>query len=127
MKKLIMAVFGFMNHLFGYRSADFQTVGCDAFESGMQQDGVQLVDVRTPSEYADGTLERAINIDYLQEDFASRASDLLDPSRPVYIFCRSGHRSANAAKILAKLGYTLVNLDGGYNAWTAEAKPMVRP
>lgn len=124
MKKLIMAVFGFMNRLFGYHSSSFETVDCDAFERGMQQDGVQLVDVRTAAEYQEGTLEGAVNIDYLQPDFAEKAAEQLDASRVVYIFCRSGHRSANAAKILAKQGYALVNLDGGYIAWTAAGKPI---
>lgn len=122
-----MAVFDFMNHLFGYSTPSFETVDCDAFESGMQQDGAQLVDVRTNSEYNAGTIEGAVNIDYLQEDFADRAVGQLDTLRPVYVFCRSGHRSANAAKILAKHGFATVNLDGGFIAWTANEKHVVLP
>lgn len=121
-----MGVFSFMNRLFGYKSSAFATVGCDAFESGMQQDGVQLVDVRTASEYADGTLDGAINIDYLQEDFANQAIEQLDPARAVYVFCRSGHRSANAAKILTKNGFDVVNMAGGFIAWTAAGKPITK-
>lgn len=121
MKNIIMAVFAFMNRLFGYHSEQFETIDCDAFESRMQQDGVQLVDVRTAAEYAAGTLEGAVNIDYLQPDFISKSQGQLDLQRPVYLFCRSGHRSANAAKLLAKRGFTVVNLAGGYNAWI-EAK-----
>lgn len=120
-----MAVFGFMNRLFGYGSHEFETVGCDDFESGMQQDGVQLVDVRTELEYEDGTLEGAVNIDYLQTHFIDNALVQLDVSRPVYVFCRSGHRSANAAKLLIKQGFTVVNLEGGYIAWTEAGKPIV--
>lgn len=122
MKKLIMGVFAFMNRLFGYSNQKFETVDCDTFESGMQQDGVQLVDVRTESEHKAGTLDGAIHIDYLQPDFADKAAAQLDPTRPVYVFCRSGHRSANAAKLLVKRGFTVVNLDGGYNAWTEAGK-----
>lgn len=125
MKKLVMAVFAFMNRLFGYKSAEFETADCDAFESGMQQDGVQLVDVRTVSEYENGTLERAVNIDYLQEDFAEQCEQQLDGHRAVYVFCRTGHRSANAAKILLRMGFEVINLAGGYEAWTAEGKPTV--
>lgn len=122
MKKLIMGVFDFMNRLFGYGRPTFDTVGCDEFEQGMQQDGVQLVDVRTDSEFGAGTIDGALHIDYLQPGFIDKAADLLDPARPVYVFCRSGHRSANAAKQLVKQGFTVVNLAGGYNAWVEEGK-----
>lgn len=127
MKQIVMSVFNFMNRLFGYSSQKFQTVDCDAFESGMHQDGIQLVDVRRASEYAEGTLDRAVNIDYLQPDFADQAAAQLSPDREVYVFCRSGHRSANAAKILSRAGFTVVNMDGGWLAWTAEGKPTVKP
>lgn len=120
-----MAVFDFMNRLFGYSTQKVTTVDSDEFERGMQQDGVQLVDVRQTTEYASGTLEGAINIDYLQPDFIEKALEVLDIANPVYVFCRSGHRSANAAKLLAKNGFVVVNLDGGWLAWTSQNKPTV--
>lgn len=125
MKNFVMGVFDFMNRLFGYSAHKFTTVDCDEFERGMQQDGVQLVDVRQASEYEAGTLEGAVNIDYLQPNFVEKALDVLDVDNSVYVFCRSGHRSANAAKLLAKNGFTVVNLDGGWLAWTAQGKPTV--
>ena len=42
------------------------------------------------------------------------------------IYCRSGRRSKNAAAILAKEGYKVIELAGGFNSWTSAGKPSVR-
>ena len=44
----------------------------------------------------------------------------------VAIYCRSGRRSKNAAAILAKEGYKVIELAGGFNSWTSEGKLSVR-
>ena len=44
----------------------------------------------------------------------------------VAIYCRSGRRSKNAAAILAKEGYKVIELAGGFNSWTSAGKPSVR-
>ncbi|MDY3134231.1 MAG: rhodanese-like domain-containing protein, partial [Candidatus Egerieousia sp.] len=44
----------------------------------------------------------------------------------VAIYCRSGRRSKNAAAILAKEGYKVIELAGGFNSWTSAGKPFVR-
>lgn len=80
-------------------------------------DKVQLVDVRRPDEYAAGHIEKAMLIDVTASDFLSKANRLLDKSRPVALYCRSGARSRKAASILIKEGYTVYHLDKGYNSW----------
>lgn len=78
---------------------------------------VQLVDVRTPSEYKAGKIDDAINIDYMAADFKAKMAKL-DKSKPVYIYCQAGGRSASAAKILAEMGFKKVfDLSGGYGAY----------
>lgn len=78
---------------------------------------IQLVDVRTPSECAEGIITRATQIDVTSDDFEKKALQMLDKSKPVYIYCRSGGRSGIAAEILAKKGYKVYNLTGGYMEW----------
>lgn len=85
---------------------------------------VQLVDVRTPDEYADGHLHGAKNIDIYHTDFLPTALKTLDKSRPVAVYCRSGKRSADAADRLAANGYRVTNLEGGILAWTAAHRPV---
>ncbi len=88
------------------------------FKKTIQSKKVQLVDVRTPSEFGEGKIEGAQNIDVKNAEFKNMAAKL-DPKKPVAVYCRSGMRSANAANILKEMGFKKIyNLDGGYLAWT---------
>ncbi|HMR15026.1 MAG TPA: rhodanese-like domain-containing protein, partial [Mariniflexile sp.] len=81
---------------------------------------VQLVDVRTPEEYNEAHIENAINIDVNGNNFTNEIAKL-DKSKPVYIYCRSGGRSANAANIMQQEGFKTVNdLDGGFLNWQSK-------
>ena len=71
--------------------------------------GVQLVDVRTPEEFAEGHIEDARNIDFFASDFLVQF-DRYDKKKPLYIYCRSGNRSAKAAKLLQKEGFSILLL-----------------
>jgi rhodanese-related sulfurtransferase len=78
---------------------------------------VQLIDVRTPGEFKQGTIEGARNIDFRSEDFETEISKL-DKSKPVMIFCQAGGRSARALNQFEDLGFTFVlELEGGYGNW----------
>ena len=58
-----------------------------------------------------------------REDFLGNVDAAFDASEPIYLYCRSGRRSAAAAKALSKAGYKKVfNLLGGFNAWTEAGK-----
>jgi len=76
-----------------------------------------VLDVRTPDEFADGGINGAINIDFFDDDFEQKLSQL-DRSSAYLIHCRSGGRSEHSLEILAKLGFQdIVHLDGGYDDW----------
>jgi len=64
-----------------------------------------------------GHIERAILIDVTKKDFPAKADSLLDKSRPVAVYCRSGRRSRRAAEMLVEKGYTAHNLNEGYHEW----------
>lgn len=84
---------------------------------------VTLVDVRTPDEYALGTIPGAINIPL--DNLRERLADIPE-NQPVYLFCGVGLRGYLASNILKSKGYPDVrNLIGGlktYNAATATIK-----
>ncbi len=87
---------------------------------------VTVLDVRTPEEYAAGHLDRAQNIDFFNPQFQDKIA-LLDKAQPYLLHCASGHRSARAQTILAKLNFTTVyHLDGGINAWVRAGKPLAK-
>ena len=72
---------------------------------------VVLIDVRTDSEYNEGHLENALNLDQAQDDFIEKSKAALSIDKTIAVYCRSGRRSANAAEKLAIEGYRCVNLN----------------
>ncbi|MDA0277408.1 MAG: rhodanese-like domain-containing protein [Bacteroidetes bacterium] len=76
-----------------------------------------IIDVRTPAEFKEGHLPHAVNIDWLSADF-NKAFDSISKRKKIYVYCRSGKRSAMAASRLDSLCYKrVVNLKGGYKAY----------
>lgn len=91
------------------------------FREATANKDVQLLDVRTPEEFEKGHLEAAENINVLDSTFASKA-EKLNIKEPIYIYCRSGNRSAKAALILKDLGFKDINdMQGGYLHWESAA------
>jgi thioredoxin 1 len=87
----------------------------------------QLLDVRTPTEYAEGHLSNANNIDYKSPEFRDKIK-LLDKSKPVFVYCLGGVRSASAAAILSENGFKeIYDMKGGYLKWTSSGKLIDRP
>jgi thioredoxin len=79
----------------------------------------QILDVRTPEEYASGHIENSDNVNWLSDSFVLR-TDKYDKTKPVFVYCKIGGRSIKAANKLAELGFTTVyNLDGGMLKWEA--------
>ena len=103
-----------------------ETVSPDQFKQGLQQGNVQLVDVRSAEEYAEGHLEGAVNIDVQEPEFQAETSRELQKEKKVYVYCRSGRRSLLAGEMLAKDGFTVVDLDGGILAWIKAGLPVVK-
>lgn len=76
-----------------------------------------VLDVRSPEEFAMGYIEGARNINVNAPDFSNQVASI-DKNSTVYVYCKSGSRSAKASGILKDLGYSnVVDLDGGILAW----------
>jgi thioredoxin len=83
----------------------------------------QLLDVRTPEEFGVEHLENADNVNVNSPDFATKAGQY-DKSKPIFVYCKVGGRSAQAADKLVALGFTEVyNLEGGIMKWTTAGMP----
>ncbi len=83
--------------------------------------GVVVVDVRQPAEWKTGHIRGAIHIPLTQ--LASRL-DQLPSGKTILTVCRSGHRSAVAARTLTRAGHDVLNLRGGMNAWARAGLPL---
>lgn len=95
------------------------------FEKAINSDKVQVLDVRTAVEYSSGHLKKSLQADwYNQKQFKERVN-ALDKSKPVYVYCLTGVRSAAAVKQLRQNGFSHVqDLQGGLTAWKLANKPV---
>ena len=122
MKKIFIAV---STMLFAACAPKFPTLMPDEFAKTITLPDVQLVDVRTPEEFAIGHIADAINIDWRDSTFASQATEQLDKSKTIAVYCKAGRRSHAAAGKLYSMGYkNIVELQGGIEAWQAAGKDI---
>lgn len=78
---------------------------------------VKLLDVRTPEEFAEGYIPGALNIDISAPDFVEKVKATFPTGSEIAVYCRSGRRSAEAAKTLEAEGYACTDLQGGILDW----------
>lgn len=96
-----------------------------AFKTETSKDSVQIVDVRTPKEFEEGHIEKAININYYSKNFKDSIM-LLNSKKPVYIYCRSGKRSAKSVSKFRAVGFdSIYELEGGMLNWRSEGLKAV--
>jgi len=105
---------------------NIQSVDVEEFEQRLYATKAeQLIDVRTPQEFAKYHIPSAKNIDFRTPDF-KKEIEKLDRTKPVLIYCLSGARSKEALNVLREAGFTTVyELDNGINAWSKAGKPLV--
>lgn len=88
---------------------------------------INVIDVRTPEEFAKGYIKNAKNIDWNGDNFDAEIAKL-DKKKTLYVYCLSGGRSASAAKHLREKGFKKVKeLVGGIMAWKNANFPLVTP
>ena len=87
------------------------------WKNGIDDDNAIVLDVRTNAEFSDSFIPGAKNLDVGDADFKSKVIQF-DKSKPCYVYCRSGIRSAKAMGMMQEIGFTEVyNLEGGILAW----------
>lgn len=86
-------------------------------------DGVLLLDVREPDEWADGHVggARHLPLSTVPDHVAELPTDAT-----VYVICALGGRSARAVEFLRSNGVDAVNVAGGTNGWIESGRPVVR-
>jgi len=99
--------------------AGYKNVNVAEAKTLLEKDGSLLLDVRTPKEYTQKNIPGSLLIPL--NELTERLSELEKyREKPLVIHCHSGVRSARAARLLAKNGFTDVhNLKGGIVAWQA--------
>lgn len=95
----------------------------EAFVERAPTDGL-VIDVRRPDEVAQGRLAGALNANLQADDFEAVVSGL-DRQTPVYLYCRSGNRSGQAAEIMQAMGFRTIYNIGGYESLRAAGAEVV--
>ena len=76
-----------------------------------------IVDVRTPQEFAQASIPKAKNIDVNQDSFEEELNKL-EKDKALFIYCKAGGRSEKAVKKAKKMGFKrIIELDGGFDEW----------
>lgn len=126
MKSRIMGILTMLFSLIGCnaQSEGFKSLSVEEYAKAIEDTTIVRLDVRTAEEYADGHIANTINIDVRKSDFEQKAVAELPKDKTIAINCRSGRRSKNAARILVKNGYKVIELDSGFNGWTSKGMPV---
>jgi thioredoxin len=100
-------------------SKGYELLDAKTFKNTLEQtEKKQIIDVRTPEEFNAGNITQAQNINIYDADFESKI-EALDKNTPIFVYCKSGGRSANASQLLQEKGFKKVyELKGGMMAWS---------
>ena len=92
----------------------------EVYDAVRDNQNLKLVDVRTQDEYGEDHLKTAQNICVTDDDFKEKVAKL-DKNEPIYLYCRSGKRSAKAAQILKEMGFKeIYDMEGGFLNWESQ-------
>lgn len=119
---IVMILTFLSSFAFAQETKEVEVIAPKEYQQQIAKKNVQLIDVRTPEEYRRGHIKGAKNINFLDEGFLSEF-EALDKEKSVFIYCRSGNRSAKASKKLTEAGFKhIIDLEGGYKAWKSSVE-----
>jgi putative lipoprotein len=123
-----MGIITMLCSLFGCsaQTEGFKSLTVKEYAKAIEDTAIVRLDVRTAEEFAEGHIAKTLNIDVLKNDFESKAVAMLPKNHIIAVNCRSGKRSKNAARILVKNGFKVIELDGGYNDWVKNRMPVTK-
>ncbi len=104
---------------------DIQHINAIEFNKLINTEQGIILDVRTLAEVNAGHIEDATNINFYASDFTNKLN-LMRKDVPIYVYCRSGGRSAKAVRKMQELGFNKVyNLLGGISEWESNNLKVV--
>jgi rhodanese-related sulfurtransferase len=119
--KLLFALCFVLCSCHGQTAKNHETIAPKAFAEKIKTtQKAQILDVRTPEEFASEHIDNAVNVNWNANDFIAK-STTYDKTKPVFVYCKSGGRSKQASEKLQELGFTKIyELQGGILKWNAD-------
>lgn len=125
MSKIIsFSIIPMLMSIFSCSGSKYTDMDVAEFAQLLEGNGVALVDVRTAKEFAEGHIAGAVNMDFFSSSFLDEVKAAYPVDKPLAVYCRSGKRSAGAARLLSSAGYKVYNLKGGFMAWQNAKMPV---
>ena len=84
---------------------------------------ITLVDVRERGERVMASIKGSTHVPMMA---IPHQLEIFNKDEPIYLFCHSGVRSAQACLYLEQQGFDSVNIIGGIHAWSTEVDPSVK-
>lgn len=98
----------------------------DEFKKRVEEGGYELIDLRTPEEFANGHLEGAYNIDFTSPEIHALI-EKLDKEKKYLLYCRTGNKSGQTLDIMKEKEFVeAYNMLGGINEWNDEGYDVVK-
>ena len=105
--------------------AQYSDLYANEFNQKLEKNPGVVLDVRTSEEFLEGHIEKAINIDFYDDATFEAKLNQLDKTKNIYVYCKSGARSAKTSETLSKLGFDNVyNLADGLDEWVENGFPL---
>ncbi len=105
-----------------------QTLSPGAFEKAISVGDQLVLDVRTDKEFRLGYIRNAMQANWNDTTEFRKRVQSIDRQKPVYVYCLAGIRSKAAADWMRSQGFTsVIELDGGINAWKKESRSLENP
>lgn len=100
-----------------------QLISVEEMKDQLRLDDVQVIDVRSQTDFSEAHIIKAKNLVY-DDKFAEKIANL-DKSKPVIVYCTTGHTSAEAVKLLKEHGFKKIyDLEGGLEKWVLEGEEL---
>lgn len=124
---IYLSFFIFLTSLVSLGQSTSKVLDPNTFLATMRKnENVQLLDIRTPSEWGRGYIKKAINLDLTESSFDLDLKNSFRTSAPLFVYCQSGLKSSQAQEYIADLGFKEVYvLQGGFENWIMKSKPYV--
>ena len=111
--------------IFLIQEPQVQQIGNDELIDMRANPDVQIIDVRTPTEWSFGVIEGSKQIDFYGSTFVEEINKL-DKSKPVILYCAGGARSARAAEKFIETGFSeIYDLKEGFRGWKKSGFPVI--
>jgi thioredoxin len=122
----LLYISSFSLALFSCTAQTGTSLSAEEFDKAINgKDPVQVLDVRTPGEYAGGHIKNTLWANWNERQEFERRISFIDKQKPVYVYCLAGGRSAAAAAAMRSMGFEKVyELQGGINAWKSAGKSL---